>query len=60
MEQYKILKDLISFNTIKDKENKEIINYIEEYLINLGFITEYESYNKLIEQYKQLIIEFCK
>lgn len=32
MEKYKILKDLVKFNTIKDKENKEIIEYIENYL----------------------------
>lgn len=38
-----ILKDLISFNTIKDKENKEIINYIEKFLLNLKFKTEYKG-----------------
>lgn len=27
-----ILKDLVKFNTIKDKDNKEIINYIEKLL----------------------------
>ena len=43
MEKYKILKDLIAFNTIKDKENKEIINYIENYLIDLGFNTDYKG-----------------
>ena len=32
MENYKILKDLVGFNTIKDKENNEIIEYIEKYL----------------------------
>jgi len=43
MEKYKILKDLIAFNTIKDKENKEIIDYIEKYLIDLGFKTDYKG-----------------
>ncbi len=43
MEKYKILKDLVSFNTIKDNQNKEIINYIENYLKNLGFKTEYKT-----------------
>ena len=43
MEKYEILKDLVSFNTIKDKENKEIVNYIEKYLKNLGFKTEYKG-----------------
>ncbi len=43
MGNYKILKDLVSFNTIKDNQNKEIINYIENYLKNLGFKTEYKT-----------------
>jgi len=38
-----ILNDLISFNTIEDKENIAIIDYIEKYLESLGFITEYKS-----------------
>lgn len=38
-----ILKDLIAFNTVKDKENSEIMNYIEEILINKGFKTDYKS-----------------
>ena len=38
-----ILKDLISFNTIKDKDNKEILDYIENYLKKYGFKTEYRS-----------------
>ena len=45
MEQFKILKDLVKFNTIKDKENKEIINYIEKYLKEIGFKTEYKTKN---------------
>lgn len=43
MEKYKILKNLIGFNTIKDKENKQILNYIEKYLKELGFKTEYKT-----------------
>ena len=39
-EKYKVLKDLVKFNTVKDKENTEIINYIEKYLLKLGFKTE--------------------
>lgn len=35
-----ILKDLVSFNTINDKENKEIMDYIENYLKNYNFTTE--------------------
>ena len=45
MEEFKILKDLVKFNTIKDKENKEIMNYIENYLLNLGFKTETKTKN---------------
>lgn len=38
-----ILKDLVKFNTIKDKDNKEIINYIEKLLKSKGFKTDYKS-----------------
>ncbi len=48
MEKYKILKDLIKFNTIKDKENKEIINYIEEILSKKGFKTELKNKNLIM------------
>ena len=30
MEKYQILKDLVKFNTIGDKENRNIINYKEK------------------------------
>ncbi len=43
MDSKDILKKLISFNTINDKENKKIINYIEKYLKEFGFNTEYKS-----------------
>ena len=45
MNDYKILKDLVSFNTIKDKENNEIIDYIETYLKEFNFKTEYKDKN---------------
>lgn len=35
-----ILKDLVSFNTIKDKQNKEIMDYIENYLKKYDFKTK--------------------
>lgn len=38
-----ILKELIKFNTVNDKENEKIINYLEDYLKRLGFKTEYKS-----------------
>lgn len=43
MEKYKILNDLINFNTIKDKENIHIMNYIENLLKKHNFVTEYKS-----------------
>jgi len=48
LKKYKILKDLVKFNTIKDKENKEIIDYIEKYLLKLGFKTEIKNKNLII------------
>ena len=45
MEDFKILKDLVKFNTIKDKSNKEIMDYIENYLLKLGFKTELKTKN---------------
>lgn len=35
-----ILRKLVKFNTIKDKQNKEILDYIQNYLENLGFSLE--------------------
>lgn len=32
MEKYQTLKDLVKFNTIKDKENNQIIDYIQNKL----------------------------
>ena len=29
MKDYEILKNLVKYNTIKDKENKEVLNYIK-------------------------------
>ena len=43
MEKYQILKDLVSFNTVKDTENEKIINYIENLLKTKGFKTDYKS-----------------
>lgn len=43
MKDFKILKDLVKFNTIKDKENKEIIDYIEKVLLKKGLKTEYKG-----------------
>ena len=43
MEVEEILKDLVRFNTVNDEENEKIINYLEKYLLNLGFKTEYKT-----------------
>lgn len=40
MNEIEILSDLVKFNTIKDKENNQILDYIESYLKRLGFIVE--------------------
>ena len=39
MNEVEILKNLISFNTIEDKENNKILNFIETYLKEYGFET---------------------
>lgn len=43
MQTKEILKELIKFDTYKDKDNKKIINYIQKILENKGFKTEYKS-----------------
>jgi len=43
VENFEILKDLIKFNTIKDKENSQIINYIEKILSKKGLKTKYKG-----------------
>ncbi len=40
MEDKEILRDLVSFNTIRDQENKEIMDYIENYVKSYGFTTK--------------------
>lgn len=40
LEVKEILKNLVKCNTIKDKENEKIINYLESTLQSLGFKTE--------------------
>lgn len=43
MQAKEILKKLIKFNTYKDNENQEIMNYIQEILEEKGFKIEYRS-----------------
>jgi len=40
LEPKKIMKDLVEINTIKDKGNKEIMDYIESYLLQYDFTVE--------------------
>lgn len=49
MEAKEILKNLVSYNTIKDKENKEIMDYIEGYLKEYNF--EIKRVNKCLIAY---------
>ncbi len=49
MEAKEILKNLVSYNTIKDKENKEIMDYIEGYLKDYNF--EIKRVNKCLIAY---------
>lgn len=43
MEVKDILKDLVKFDTYKDKENQQIMNYIQELLQAKGFKVDYKS-----------------
>ena len=58
MEDFKILKDLVKFNTIKDKENKEIIDYIENVLFEKGLKTEYKGKYLIISTEKEAKLGF--
>ncbi len=40
MGEIDILRELVKFNTIKDKDNAKILDYIQEYLEKLGFTLE--------------------
>ena len=58
MEEFKILKNLVKFNTIKDKDNEQIMNYIENYLLKLGFKTEYKTKNLVMTIGKNIGLGF--
>lgn len=53
-----ILRDLVGFNTVKDKENVEIMNYIEKILINEGFQTDYKGKNLIMSIKKEWNLGF--
>ena len=52
METKEILRKLVSFNTIKDNQNKEIMDYLEEYLKEYGF--SINRVNKCLIAYNDL------
>ena len=58
MEKYQILKNLVGFNTIKDEENRKIINYIENILQEKNFKTEYKGKNLIMSYGKNPTIGF--
>ncbi len=49
METKEILKNLVRYNTIRDEENKELMNYVEEYL---------KQYNFTVQRVKKCLIAY--
>ena len=43
MQAKEILKELVKFDTYKDRENQEIMNYIQGILEEKGFKVDYRS-----------------
>ena len=43
MQAKEILKNLVKYNTYKDKENREIMDYIRKLVVEKGFNLEYKS-----------------
>lgn len=41
MEEYEILRDLINFNTAFDVQNKSIMEYLDDFFRELGFLNHY-------------------
>ena len=58
MEKYEILKNLIAFDTIKDKQNKEIIDYIEKVLLEKGLKTDYKGKYLIMSTEKEPALGF--
>lgn len=54
----KLLDDLIRINTVNDSENQKIIDYLEKYLKNIGFKTEYKSKYLVMSIGKNPILSF--
>lgn len=58
MQTFKILEDLVKFNTIQDKENKEIIDYIEKILLKKGLKTQHKGKNLIMSTEKESKLGF--
>ena len=48
MENYEVLKTLVNFNTIKDYQNDQVMEYVEKFLQKYGFKTELKSKNLIM------------
>ncbi|MDE5830493.1 MAG: hypothetical protein K2H53_02145, partial [Clostridia bacterium] len=53
-----VLKKLVEFNTVADKENKKILDYIEKTLISLGFETEKKEKFLIMSNRKESAVGF--
>lgn len=53
-----ILRNLVRFNTVKDKENAQMISYIEEILREQGFQTDYKGRNLVMSIKKEWNLGF--
>lgn len=58
MTEMEILRDLVKFNTIQDKENEAILNYIETFLKQFGFQTENKDKNLVVSINKDYRLGF--
>jgi thymidylate synthase len=59
MEEYEILRDLINFNTAFDVQNKSIMEYLDEFFRELGFLNHYVNnlhiYDRHIDIMKEVL-----
>ena len=53
-----ILRNLVRFNTVKDKENAQMISYIEKILREQGFQTDYKGRNLVMSIKKEWNLGF--
>lgn len=58
IEAKEVLENLVKYNTIKDKENKEILDYLENTLKLLGFQTEKRGKILIMASQKEVALGF--